>query len=320
MKIQSSIYFIIFSTLIFPFINSCDKGGNVPSIAITGVTNITGTTATIGVNIVNDGGADIAYKGVCWGLNPNPSIEGSYITNGSGIGNYSSSLSNLLPDRIYYVRAYALNREGIAYSPQVSFETLLTDYEGNTYHKITIGTQVWMVENLRTQFYRNGDPVPNIASGSVWANGIEGACCSYNNEDTNKEIYGILYNAYAVLDSRNLAPVGWHIATNDDYLTLETFLGGNTVAGGKIKEAGITHWISPNTGADNSSGFTALPGGYREGTTGSFSSISDHAYFWTTTAQASDALYGRILATDNAQSTTTWAYKQVGMSVRCVKN
>jgi uncharacterized protein (TIGR02145 family) len=320
MKNNSAIYAILFALLLLPFNYSCRKSKDVPALAITGVTNITGTSATVGANITSDGGAEINYRGICWGLNENPTIEGYYSIEGSGLGLFSSSLTNLLSQKTYYVRAYAINREGIGYSPQVTFETMVTDFDGNVYNKVTIGTKVWLVENLRAVHYRNGEPIPNVADGTVWANGTEGASCSYGNDDANSEIYGILYNAYAVLDPRNIAPPGWHVATNDDYLAMETFLSGNSVAGGKMKEAGITHWISPNTGATNSSGFTALPGGLRGGPTGIFSGLGEKAYFWTSTAQAVDAIYGRILDSNDASSTTTWAFKYVGMSVRCVKD
>ncbi len=322
MKNQSKIYKIIFSIFLLSIFISCDKGNDVPSITITGVTNITGTTATIGVNITSDGGAYITARGICWGLNPNPTIEGSYSTAGNGTGTFSATISNLMTQRTYYVRAWAMNREGIGYSPQVTFETMLGDYDGNVYHTVTIGTQVWMVENLRTLHYTNGDPIPLVASGSVWINGIEGGCCVYDNDDANSGTYGLLYNAYTIFDSnsRSIAPSGWHVATNADYETLETYLGGTATAGGKMKESGTTHWNSPNAGADNTSGFTALPGGFRGEPDGIFSGLGDKAYFWTSTAQSADSVYCRILDTNSAKSTVASAPKFVGMSVRCVKN
>jgi uncharacterized protein (TIGR02145 family) len=320
MKTFSSIYPVIFAALLLPFIYNCKNSNNVPTLVITGVTDITGTTASIGVNITGDGGKGVDFRGVCWGTSPNPTIEGPYTTDGSGTGSFTSSLSNLAMETKYYVRAYATNAEGVGYSAQVSFETMIADRDGNIYHKVTIGTQTWLVENLHVLSYRNGDPIPSVANGTVWGNGTVGACCSYNNDDNNVDTYGVIYNAYAVLDTRNIAPVGWHVATHADFLTLETFLGGAATAGGKMKETGTNHWTSPNTGADNSSGFTALPGGYRGGATGIFSGIGDHAYFWTTTAQAADAIYGRILDTNSAQLTTTSANQYVGMSVRCVKD
>jgi uncharacterized protein (TIGR02145 family) len=320
MKIRTAIYPLLISILLFPFIYSCKKGADVPALAITGVTDITGTSATVGANITSDGGAEVTYRGISYGLNQNPTIEGYYTVAGNGTGSFTSSLTNLISGRTYYIRAYAINKEGIAYSAQASFETMVADYDGNVYHKVTIGTQVWMVENLRTLHYRNGEPIPNVSDGTVWANGTLGACCSYGNDEANAETYGMLYNAYAILDPRNIAPAGWHVATHNDYLTLETFLNGNTIAGGKMKETGVTHWISPNTGATNSSGFTALPGGYRGGTAGVFAGIGEKAYFWTSTSQSADAMYGRILDTNSEQSATTTDFKYAGMSVRCVKD
>lgn len=126
------------------------------------------------------------------------------------------------------------------------------DSDGNVYKTVTIGNQTWMAENLRTTKYRNGEPIQPIADPNAWAVLNSGA---YRPADSG---YGNYYNWYAVSDPRNIAPEGWHVATDADYTELATFLGGNAVAGGKLKEAGTSHWAAPNTGATNESGFTAL--------------------------------------------------------------
>lgn len=137
----------------------------------------------------------------------------------------------------------------------------VTDYDGNVYQTVLIGDQCWMMENLKVTHYRNGDPIPHVTDGVTWGNLTSGAYCNYNNDEGNVATYGRLYNWYAVDDSRNIAPAGWHVPSDAEWQTLVDYLGGDAVAGGKMKEAGTTHWASPNTGATNESGFTALPGG-----------------------------------------------------------
>jgi len=134
-----------------------------------------------------------------------------------------------------------------------------TDYDGNVYHTVTIGTQIWMVENLKTTHYRNGDPIPNVPDNTQWSNLTTSAYCNYNNDANNAKTYGLLYNWYAAINSLNICPVGWHVPSANEWKKLETYMGGVGVAGGKMKEAGTTHWISPNTKAGNSSGFSGLP-------------------------------------------------------------
>lgn len=163
-------------------------------------------------------------------------------------------------------------------SDENSTPTSITDIDGNVYHTITIGTQVWLVENLKVLRYRNGDPIPNVTDATERSNLSIGACWWHDNDMANKATYGALYNWYAVSDSRNLAPIGWHVPTDAEWTTLTTFLGGESVAGGKMKEVGFTHWFSPNTGATNSSGFTALAAGLI--INGRFSNLNISATFW----------------------------------------
>jgi len=131
----------------------------------------------------------------------------------------------------------------------ITYIDSVVDIDGNFYHAVAIGTQVWMAENLRTTKYRDGSPIPNVTDSSVWILTTEGAYCNYNNDTTHSNTYGRLYNWYAVIDTRNIAPEGWHVPTQDEWNTLVQFLGGGAVAGGKLKETGTAHWNSPNRGA-----------------------------------------------------------------------
>ena len=139
----------------------------------------------------------------------------------------------------------------------------VTDVDGNVYNTVTIGTQCWLQENLKTTKYKDGTSIPLVTDNSAWGSLSTPGYCWYNNDDTYKNTYGALYNYYTVL-TNNLCPSGWHVATEREWSTLVTYLGGASIAGGKLKESGTTHWVTPNTGANNETGFIALPGGRRE--------------------------------------------------------
>lgn len=150
----------------------------------------------------------------------------------------------------------------------------VTDIDGNIYQTIKIGTQWWMAENLKVTHYRNGDSIPNVTDETAWSNLTTGAYGNYNNDDDISNTYANLYNWYAVNDSRNIAPIGWHIPTDAEWQTLVDYLGGESVAGSKMKETGTEHWRSPNVGTTNESGFSALPGDYR-GISGKYYSVGE---------------------------------------------
>jgi uncharacterized protein (TIGR02145 family) len=204
---------------------------------------------------------------------------------------------------------------------EVTPEETVTDIDGNVYHTIKIGTQVWMVENLNTTRYSNGDPIPEVADEASWISLSSGAYCDHNNDPSFSVIYGKLYNLYAVIDNRNIAPQGWHVASDTEWTTLITYLGGITVAGGKLKEAGITHWPSPNTDASNSSGFSALPGGYRDDR-GKFNTLAS-GNWWSSSLYVESGVSGawsRSMSYVNAGVVRFDAGPTYGQSVRCVKN
>ncbi len=195
------------------------------------------------------------------------------------------------------------------------------DIDGNGYDTVTIGTQVWMAENLKVTHYLNGDPIPNVTDAATWASFGAGAFCNYNNDVNTVSVYGRLYNWHAVSDSRGLAPAGWHVASEAEWQTLIDYLGGAAVAGGRVKEIGTTHWSAPNLGATNESGFSALPSGLRY-IGGTFYGIYTEAGFWSSTETSSgsiDAWYHGLGYNDGA----LWGAnhdKQIGFSIRCVKD
>jgi uncharacterized protein (TIGR02145 family) len=198
----------------------------------------------------------------------------------------------------------------------------------------TICDQDWMVKNLDVTTYRNGDPIPQVTDPTTWAALTTGAWCYYANTTANGTTYGKLYNWYAVNDPRGLAPAGWHVPSDAEWITLEDCLGGWQVAGGKMKstgtiEAGTGLWYDPNTGATNSSGFTGLPGGIRAGDIAiDFSGLNGGVYWWSSTEFSTDLVWNRqaffdgsYLQSCHEQVTPQPCFtKKFGMSVRCVRD
>jgi len=323
-KKESNIWF--FSHMILSFIliltNGCNREEN-PILSTTEVIYITQTTATCGGNITSDGGATVTVRGVCWGTNPAPTIADNKTTNGVGTGSFTSIITGLTANTTYYERAYATNSVGTAYGIVLSFTTpgTVTDIEGNVYNTVVIGTQVWMVENLKTTKYQNGDPIDYITDSTQWNKYLAtGAYCNYKNDNSYANTYGRLYNWYAVNDSRNIAPKGWHVPTYTECTTLADILGGYTLAGGKLKEVGTTHWASPNTGATNETGFTALPGGQRGGFDGTFGWITIYFYSWSSTEVSSSNAWFMLMGS-NFEKMSIGIYDKIfGYSVRCIKD
>ena len=314
------IFSFILIGMFLLFLNSCKKEGN-PVLTTTAVIYITQTTATCGGNITSDGGAAVKARGVCWGTNQTPTIADNKTTNSTGTGSFTSIITGLAANTTYYERAYATNSAATAYGSVVSFTTpgTVTDIDGNVYNTVVIGTQVWLVENLKTTRYRNGDPIPYITDSTQWNRYLNtGAYCTYRNNNSYANTYGNLYNWYAVSDSRNIAPAGWHVPSDAEWTTLTSFLGGDTISG-KLKEAGINHWSNPNTGANNETGFSALPGGNRDDL-GFFEYIGDYLYMWSSTgADATNGWY-RFMDYKSKYIIKSVFDKTFGFSVRCIRD
>ncbi|MEI6140785.1 MAG: fibrobacter succinogenes major paralogous domain-containing protein [Mariniphaga sp.] len=330
MKNKILIYFVSLFGLLFNLLVDCKKEAIkvAPTVTLAPVMNITSTSATTGGEVTSDGGTIVTARGVCWGTNQNPAITGYKTIDGTGIGAFSSLVTGLSPVTLYYLRAYATNSSGTSYGPQINFTTAegaqpgpLTDADGNVYHTITIGSQVWSVENLKTTKYRNGDPIANVTEYASWAALATGAYCWYNNDATTyKTTYGALYNWYAVDDSRNIAPKGWHVASDADWTILTNLWGGENIAGGKLKESGTAHWTNPNIDATNETGFTALPCGFYIWPNGA-GGVGVRGRWWTSTASSVALGWRRDIGNDGAYvHCDPNGAKQDGYSVRCVKD
>ena len=295
----------------------------LPTLGTTAVTSITSTSATSGGNITNDGGATITALGIVWGTTTNPTIGSNLgiTTDGSSTTNFSSNIINLLPGTTYYVRSYATNSAGTGYGDVKVFTTLDTP-------TITNGTQVWSNINLDVTTYRDGTPIPQVTDPIAWANLTTGAWCYYNNDPANGAIYGKLYNWYAVAgihdndpntQNKILAPIGWHIPSDAEWTTLITYLGGENIAGGKMKSTGTTLWTPSNVGATNSSNFTGYPGGCRL-FNGSFNAIGTNGIWWSSSDGAPIGAWGRSLEYPGTGAYISSASLTVGSSVRLVRD
>ena len=194
---------------------------------------------------------------------------------------------------------------------------------------VTIGTQIWQSINLTVSTYSDGTLIPQVSDPTQWANLTTGAWCYYNNDPANGNVYGKLYNWYAVAGiydaasladptlRKNLAPIGYHIPTYSEWITLKNYIGGDG-SGGELKETGTSHWTAPNTNATNSSGFTALPGGARSSDDGSFNSITVLGNWWCLSDNDSLEAYCYSLVNFNGLALTNSTYKSTGFSVRCI--
>lgn len=286
---------------------------SIPTLAATTMASgITAFAAISGGSVTNDGGAAVTARGVCWSTSSNPTITNFKTTNGTGTGAFVSDLYSLTPNTVYYVRAYATNSSGTGYGSEISFTSL-------TQGTVALCSKVWMTNNLTVTTYSNGDPIPLVTNSATWASLTTGAYCYYNNDPSTEATYGKLYNWYAVSDPRGLAPAGWHVPNSTEWDALAICLGGPSVAGGAMKESGLSHWASPNLGATNSSGFTALPGGYRQDM-GNFEWIGYYARWWGTSEFNPTYGLGGAVWFDNATFNAIGADKRQGFNVRCVKD
>ncbi len=294
----------------------------IPVLTTLSISAISDSTVNSGGTISSDGGARISVRGVCWSTAKNPTVADFVSLDGSGSGSFISSVTGIVPDIMYYLRAYATNSVGTGYGAEFSFSTgklLVKDMDGNFYHFVKIGTRVWMTENLKTTRFRDSTAILLVESGTTWSSQMSFGYCWYNDDESaNKSRFGALYNWYAV-NTGKLCPTGWHVPSDTEWTTLTTFLGGEALAGGKLKEKGVLNWNTPNAAATNETGFSAQPGGYRTNA-GIYNSIGMYGNWWSSTSSLANVANYRYLYYGNAAMTKSFISQKSGLSVRCLKN
>src|SRR5690554_3290636 len=301
------------------FASSCKKDNSIPVLSTSAVTDITQTTAISGGNITSDGGATVTARGVCWSTGQTPTISDNKTTDGTGAGTFVSNISGLEPNTTYNVRAYATNSKGTGYGSAMSFTTKdgFTDpRDGNVYQTVTIGTQVWMAENLKYLPSVVGPATDSRKTAYYYVDGYDGTSVGAAKATANYTTYGVLYNWPAAM---NACPTGWHLPSDAEWTELTDYLGGEGVAGGKLKEIGTTHWNTPNTDAINETGFTALPGGYRYDN-GTFSRIGGTGGWWSAAENSADDASLRYMFYNYGLVSRYVNGKELGFSVRCLRD
>ena len=318
------------------------------------VANITQTSATCGGNVTADGGCSVIARGVCWSTSPNPVFSDSHISNGDGLGAFACQLANLSEGTTYYVRAYAVNSVGTAYGNQVSFTTTtnidgqpcpgaatVMDYNSNVYNTVQIGNQCWTRENMRVTHYSDGTPIP--AGGSSYT---EPYYYDYSSSGIPLSDRGYLYNWPAAMHGvassnavpcgvQGVCPTGWHLPSNAEWTVLEDYVGSvpEYRCGGSnysiAKALASTTWWNTSTrtcavgndqSVNNASGFGAVPGGYRYGS--SLVAAGNYANFWSSTETYgySNEVYGCTLFNDDNKVFCFYGNKDNGYSVRCLRD
>ena len=332
----------------------------LPTVITTTLSAIIETTGTGGGEITDDGGAAILARGVCWNTTGNPSINNNLTVDGTGQGFFISNLTGLTATTTYYVKAYATNILGTAYGAEETFTTiaattficgnLFTDYDNNTYNSVQIGTQCWMAENLKTTHYASGTLVPNVTSNFAWDalgdNNTDDAYCYYDNSATNANIYGALYTWAAAMGDNAVSsnsnpsgvqgacPTGWHLPSDNEWKQLEMHLGMSQAEADQDGYRGTNQgsqlagnsslWNSgslENNANFGTSGFTALPGGFRLSTNGSFSNfLGSSGFWWSSTEFSNLSSWYRLLDLDHSEAYRNKFDKSRGYSVRCLKD
>jgi uncharacterized protein (TIGR02145 family) len=269
------------------------------------------TGAVVDGQVTDAGGQSLIERGVVWNTTGTPTTLDNKITNGNSLGTYTTQISGLTLGSTYFVRTYAINVSGTAYSNTRTITTALppvVDIDGNYYDTVHIGNQIWFKQNLKTTRYRNGGNIPYVLGNTDWQALTTGAWSYYDHDSANDAIYGKLYNWYST-QGDTLCPTGWGIPTNAEWTTLTNYLGGESVAGGKMK-----------SNSTNESGFSALASGFRD-TDGRFVRLGFGGYFWTASELDTLNARARLIYNDYnyVSSGDTYYQKSRGFAIRCLR-
>jgi uncharacterized protein (TIGR02145 family) len=292
----------------------------VPTVETYDIFNITDSSALVMGNIVSPGDDTVLVSGIVWSTLPNPTVDLPSKTTGSTkTGFFTHNILGLTEYTTYYIRAYATNSIGTGYGSEWEISTYgyVFDYDGNFYLGTVVGSQVWLVSNLKTTHLNDGTPIANVTDSATWVNLATPGYVWYNNDAVTYADYGILYN-WMTVNTGLLCPVGWHVPSEAEANIAITFGGGPLVAGGSYKEPGTAHWQAPNTGAVSATQFGLLPGGYRTDL-GIFGGLGTNGTWWTSTKIATDPT-GFSATYDSAEMVVSTGSEKSGASIRCIKD
>lgn len=313
---------------------------NKPTVTTTSVTNITKTSAVCLGKVNSDGGAEVTERGIYWSLTENPTDSNNTIVSGTGTGEFSCTLTGLSANTTYYFRAYAKNSEGTSYGDVLNFKTNndniiegdpISDNDGNTYKTVIIGTQTWMKENLKTTKFADESLIGTTSPATLYISNDSIATYQwvYGGTESNEATYGRLYTWEAASNSKGICPTGYHLPSNDDWKKLTDYLENldSTSVGIAKTIASTSGWASSSIDGtigdkpieNNSSGFSAIPSGYRD-PYGTFVNKGTHAYFWTSVEDGSNDAIAHYLTYDNVNEYEMSFNKKRGFSIRCVKD
>jgi uncharacterized protein (TIGR02145 family) len=336
----------LFVSMLFVIITTnCKKDIKTPTILTTDVKNITTSTADFGGEIIDSASSTIIELGFCWSTKCSPTIENDKLKAKINTNVFKAHIEGLIPQSTYYVRAFITNSEGTYYGEEKTFTTLdsiVTDIEGNKYRTVTIGSQIWTAENLKTTKLNDGTDIPNITDGFIWNVSTDPEYCWFKNNVEYKNVYGALYNWYTV-NTNKVCPTGWHVPSDVEWTTLELYLqangynydGTNDNDTDRITNNKITKSLASNTGWNsssiegaagntdypsyrNKSGFSGLPGGLHHGNV-TFANAGTFGYWLSSSGQNNQSWYRSINFSSNNLYRDLNS-KHDGMSIRCVKN
>jgi uncharacterized protein (TIGR02145 family) len=322
--------------LVFTIVLSCKKKNTIPTIETIGLSNLTSQSVAVQVKLNNPSNLAILEKGVAWftisGLNPNQySTPVFRTTESTSLNIFNSVVKNLQPNTTYYVRAYFLDNQGCHYGNEIPVTTVqsettpfnlaknygsVSDIDGNQYKTVAIGNKTWMAENLRVSKFNDGSVISELLiPWSFYNNGIPN-WCYYNDSSIYENPHGKLYNMNVITSTKNVCPIGWHVPTQSDYVSLTNNLT-MTNPGGEIKSTGYNYWDSPNTGATNETGFSAIGSGER---TYIFSSLKSVARFWYETSGNPSTFSVFLSGFEQPILTQTYTFTDLGCSIRCIQD
>jgi uncharacterized protein (TIGR02145 family) len=332
------IAYIFLCTYLFEF--SLNGQGSIDSLAVTipGEKTIkqsipvvsTGSILTVGIqqatitgSITTNQPLSIKSVGICLDTKPHPTLNEPFRTSNSDSGRFILKIEELLPGTVYFVMAFAETLNDTVFGEEKAFYTHKTnsvpDVEGNYYNTVQIGKQVWLAEDLKTSRFNDGTLIPLVAESEQWGKMSTPAYCWYGNDSAKYSFpRGKLYNWYAV-NTGKICPAGWHVPSDPEWTALSSFLGGDTIAGGKLKTQGTVFWREPNAGATNVSGFSAFPGGYRN-SSGRFLYVTIFDDWWSSTEVLPEAATHWYVYHAQAALYHQIDLRMFGHSVRCIKN